>query len=356
LEEMNSYSFSGGIGINDNSTVATSDGNFAICGNNSDEITVLKINKEGKELWRNDFSIFNSDEISSIAESINGDIFLCGDTKRNSSNPKSKILIVKLNSIGDTIWSKTYGGENNDFGKNIISTSDGNILFSAKTESFGATSFGDIYLAKINTDGDTLWTNTYPDQDQEIPFHLLETQNNQYLITGTNQDSSSPREVYLLRVNENGEQLWDKKIGPATNKWGLCSIELSNGNLMTCGYSTDNGKSKLLVINTNNVGDINWEREYNHENISVRGESMVENEDNSITILGNLQDNVEMEFGAIILKINSSGDEISWNNLTNPTDANGSNILKEGSNCNFVTGLAQEFLFMSRIDNEGKVK
>jgi hypothetical protein len=168
---------------------------------------------------------------------------------------------VKTNSSSDTIWTKTYGGSDEDYGYQIINTSDGNILLCGISYSFPSQSFADIYLIKVNYNGDTLWSRTYPDQDQEVPFHLLETQNGEYLITGTNEDNSQYRELYLLKVSATGQQIWNKKIGPPAWKWGYSTIELANGDLLTCGQHTNSGYSQVLLVKTDNLGNVIWEQE-----------------------------------------------------------------------------------------------
>ena len=221
------FTFSGGIGTNDNSTIISSDNNLIICGNLNDNISIIKISKTGEEIWRSDFNAGNMSEAYSITQTTDNDLFVCGKTYRNYSDTRMDVLLIKLNSSGDTTWTKTYGGDESDYGMNIISTSDGNILLAGKTESFGAGSFGDIYLLKVNFNGDTLWTKSYSDQDQEVPFSLIETTDGEYLVTGTNEDDSNYRGLYLLKVNSNGEKLWDKTIGLGLWKWGFSTIELS---------------------------------------------------------------------------------------------------------------------------------
>lgn len=205
------YSYNGFIVTNDNSTLMSFDNSLIICGISGNYISILKISKTGEQIWQKDIDGENQSFASGITETSNHDLFICGQTSRNYSKSKDDILLIKTNMFGDTVWTKTYGGSESEYGINIISTSDGNLLISGTTDSFGAGSFGDIYLIKVNTNGDTLWTKSFSDQGQEVPFNLLETQNGEYLVTGTNEDNSNPRELYLLKVNQNGTQIWNKK-------------------------------------------------------------------------------------------------------------------------------------------------
>ncbi len=357
IENTPSYhTFDGGIGTYDNSTIITFDNNLIICGNVNNTVSIIKITKAGTLLWRRDFEAGNGSSASGITETTEHNLFICGNTYRNYSNTKYDILLIKTNSLGDTIWTKTYGGNENDYGTNIITTSDGNILISAKTTSFGADLYGDIYLIKVNTNGDTIWTRTYTDQDQEEPFHLMETINGEFLLTGTNEDIGNSREIYLLKVSADGTPLWNKKIGPADMKWGFSSIELSNGNLMICGLHTSNGYSQVLLLKTDNLGNVIWEKEYGENNLSENGNSIKQNSDGSFTITGSSYDVSSMQTDIILLKVDQSGNQLWLKKFGSSANDSGINLIKDINDDNIITGYYNGSIFMTKTDTNGIFK
>ncbi|KJS04172.1 MAG: hypothetical protein VR77_12425 [Flavobacteriales bacterium BRH_c54] len=355
LPQPNYFTFSGQIGTNDNSTIVSNDNNLIICGNTGYNISILKVSKTGTLLWRTDFNAGISSSASGIVE-ISGDIFICGKTSKNNSITKSDILLIRANSLGDTIWTKTYGGVDADYGANIVATSDGNILISGRTESFGAGSFGDIYLIKVNTSGDTLWTASYPDQDQEVPFHLMETQNGEYLVTGTNEDNSQYKELYLLKVGTTGQQLWNKKIDPPTWKWGFSTIELVNGDFLTCGRHTVNGYSQVLLVKTDNIGNVIWEKEFGLNNLSEDGNSIKQNSDGTYTITGTSFDILTSQTDIILLKIDQNGNLLWSKKFGSPSNDSGVNLIKDNNNDNIITGNYNGNIFFTKTDNNGVFK
>jgi hypothetical protein len=350
------YTFAGEIGNTDNSTLVTADNNLIICGNTGASLSIFKISKSGNQIWRNDFLAGSGSQASGIAQTTNQDIFICGRTSRTYASTKNDILLVKTNTTGDTIWTKIYGGIESEYGECIIATSDGNLLIAGKTESFGAGSFGDIYLVKVNTNGDTLWTKHYPDQDQEVSFHLMETITGEYLVTGTNEDNSNPRELYLLKVSANGVQLWNKKIGPATWKWGYSTIELSDGSLVTSGQHTENGYSQILIVKTDNLGNIIWEREFGENNISEQGNSIKQNLDGSFIITGMSFDVSSGQTEIILLKVDANGNQILFKKFGSASFDSGVNIIKDTNDDNIITGNYNGMIFMTKTDNNGVFK
>lgn len=347
------YSFSGDIGVNDNSTCFSNDGNLLICGNNGSDISVLKITKSGTQVWRKDFNAGVESEASSITE-LNGNIFICGKTARNYASGQYDVLLIKINASGDTIWSKTYGSTDDDYGNNIIRTSDGNILISARTESFGAGTFGDIYLIKTDQDGNVIWEASYDDPDQESGFHLMETQNGEYLVTGTNENpGGSGRELYLLKVSSSGQQLWSKSIGPIW-KWGFSAVETASGDLVICGQQyIPWSVTQVMLIKTDSQGNLIWEKEYGDNTSSEKGYSVKQNPDGTFTICGSYSSQGGEKI--LLLKVDESGNQM-WIKKSN--DANGGyalNILKDG-NDNILTGNRNGGIFMVKTDGDGNYR
>jgi hypothetical protein len=350
------FTFNGQIGTNDNSTLISSDSNLIICGNSGGNLSILKITKAGAQVWRKDFGAGNGSFASGIVASSSNELFICGNTYRNYSTKRNDVLLIKTTSYGDTIWTKTYGGIESEYGTNIIATSDGNLLISGKTESFGAGTFGDLYLIKVNTNGDTLWTRSYPDQGQEVPFHLMETQNGEYLVTGTNEENSNPRELYLLKVSKGGGQIWNKKIGPATWKWGYSTIELSNGDLLTCGEHTTSGYSQVLLVKTDNLGNVIWEKEFGDNHLSEQGNSIKQNADGTFIITGSSYDATSGQTGIILLKVDQSGNQLWLKKFGSSSSGSGVNLIKDINDDNIITGNYNGSIFMTKTDNNGVYK
>jgi len=358
------FTFDGSTLKNDNSTIVSSDNNLIIGGNANYDYnwSLIKTTKLGKELWRKVLPVYDRWQTGcALVEVENGNLFVCGDTHINYANSGVDIFIVKTNPNGDTLWTKIYGSQDFDYCQNIIETSDGNILISGGTGGTDSIPPGDIYLLKLETNGDTLWTKSYEDQGQQGAHHLLETKNGEYLITGTNQDNDNPNELYLLKVDANGAKLWGKKIGPATGKYGHSTIELSNNNLVICGRHNGGvgGNSQVLIVETDNMGNLIWEQEFGNDSISERGNSIKQNLDGSYTITGTSYEKTAM-FGEdiILLKIDQTGNQVWFKKFGSPKTDRGRNLIKDTNDDNLITG---DFgwagpIFLTRTDKDGNFK
>lgn len=346
----NYHSFTGDMGTNDNSTCYSNDGNLLICGNNRSDLSILKITKWGSQIWQKNFNAGIQSEASSIIE-LNGEIFLCGKTGKNYSSSNYDVLLVKTNASGDTIWTKTYGSTDEDYGQHIIRTSDGNILMSAITYGFGAGSFCDIYLIKVDTDGNVLWETSYANPDQEWAFHLMETQNGEYLVTGTEEDpGDSGRSLLLLKVSASGQQLWSKKIGPIW-KWGFSAIETASGDLVICGQQyVPWSVTQVMLVKTDHLGNVIWEKEYGEDTKSEKSYSVKQNPDGTFTICGSVSTGNGEKI--ILIKADDNGNQLWFKKFNDYNGGIALNLLKDG-NDNILTGNRNGGMFLTRTDGDG---
>jgi hypothetical protein len=85
--------------------------------------------------------------------------------------------------VPDTVWTRTYGGANHDWGASCQQTADSGYIISGGTRSFGA---GDVdaYLVKTDASGDTLWTRTYGGANLDFCGSVQETVDGGYIVAG----------------------------------------------------------------------------------------------------------------------------------------------------------------------------
>lgn len=336
--------FEGEIGANDNSTIPSNDNDLLICGNTPNGICILKISKTGAQIWRNDILSGNHWMVSGITQSSTNDIFISG-----IDYAKSDILLVKTNSSGDTLWTKTYGGSEVDYGDYIVSLSDGSILISGRTcktiSSCGA------FLMKLNTNGDTLWTRTFIEENQIDPYHILQTQNGEILITGMAIASPSARKFSLLKVSSEGTLLWQKTLESTSEQWGRSTVELANGDLITCGGAADTGYNQILIIKTDGQGNVLWEKEYGETYLSEIGNAIQVNTDGSFVLTGGSMEAHSGQREVLILKVDQNGEQIVRNGFGHTLIDYGQNILKDDNDDNLITGEYNGKIFITRTDN-----
>ena len=128
----------------------------------------------------------------------------------DSSAFETKIWLVKIDEWGDTIWTKTYGGSDDDLAFSICTTTDGGCAVAGETNSYGAGG-SDMYVLRINSDGDTLWTRTFGGPQNDIGNSIIQTSDGGFVITGS-YGILSGSYLYLVKIDPTGIVEWKSKV------------------------------------------------------------------------------------------------------------------------------------------------
>lgn len=363
--------FPGMIGANNSSTVFTNDGNIGVLGTtHSGSILLLKLSLTGNELFRKEITLedtsgYGAPTVSSLVQTSDNGYLLCGtayvhSTYMGSSISSSDLFILKLNSAGNIMWSKTFGGNQEDYGNFIIRTHDGNYVACGTSYSFTAEPYNDIYLVKINQNGDLLWATSYAKHEQQTPFNLLETKNGNYVITGTDEPTGDGRIVYLLGVDAIGNKQWDNSIGPVNMshwKWGYCSAECSNGDLMVCGMAD----AKTLLARTNATGNMLWEKTFLVDSYYSSGLSIKFAYDNTCFITGGSSVVINQSARCFLLRTDADGNQLFLKQFPGNVSTSGANLLLTNSHDVIITGYQYpdyntSSIFFTRTDMNGNYK
>jgi hypothetical protein len=112
---------------------------------------LVKLDSSGNVVWTKTIGGSSRDEAYSIVQSSDGGYVVAGYT-RSFGAGEDDFYVVKLDSSGNVVWTKTIGGSSYDYAYSITQTSDGGYIVAGRTESFGA-GYWDIYVVKIDGSG-----------------------------------------------------------------------------------------------------------------------------------------------------------------------------------------------------------
>ena len=110
-------------------------------------------------------------------------------------------------------FCKAIGGKKLEAGVSLIQTSDGGYAITGLTKSFSAGGH-DVYVVKLDASGNLQWTKTIGGPESEEGNSLIQTSDGGYAITGfTKSFGTGELDVYLVKLNANGNLQWTKTIG-----------------------------------------------------------------------------------------------------------------------------------------------
>jgi len=225
---------------------------------------VVKTDAEGDTLWTKVFGNGGGDDAaSSVVITQNGNFVIVGETASYSQDGLDA-WILKLDSNGDTIWTKTFSGNNADIAKSVIIDKKGRYIVAGHTK--GATGIWDALLLKYDADGNLLWDRTYGGTNLEKMNDLCQTEDGNYLLTGyTTSFGVDSEDLYLIKADENGDTVWTKTYGGPADQNGHGIDMLPDGGAIVAGWTgTFLSASDIWLLRVDADGDTLWTKTYHY--------------------------------------------------------------------------------------------
>jgi gliding motility-associated-like protein len=193
---------------------------------------VIKTDGNGNPVWDKRYGGFAQDRLWKIRELPDGGFIIAGESKSGIGNDHSDLSrggvdwwIIRTDPSGNIIWEKTYGGAGNDFIRAILPLPQGGYLL-------GGYSFSDAGNEK-------------------------------------SENSRGNEDFWVMRIDGNGNKIWDKTIGGAGGDQ-LFDMEMANGGFLLAGYSTSNisgekteasfGANDMWIVKIDGNGNIRWQK------------------------------------------------------------------------------------------------
>ncbi len=183
-------------------------------GDGNTDYWVVKISGDGKKQWDRTLGGFNGQTPNCAILTADGGYLIGGNSSSSISGDKTELLqgytdfwIVKLNSNGQKEWDKTFGGESSESLRSIVATSDGGYLLaglsmskisgqkSEMPKSYPSLQKGqntmDYWLVKIDGDGQKLWDKTIGGNDRDELARMIPTKEGNFMLIGTSRSGIS---------------------------------------------------------------------------------------------------------------------------------------------------------------------
>jgi len=215
----------------------------------------------GQQSWIRTYGGSEWDFGHSVQITADSGYIITGRTMSYGSGGED-LYLIRIDPSGDTLWTKTYGGTDSDGGCCIEKTTDGGYIIAGRTWSFGAGG-GDVWLLKTDSLGDTLWTKTYGGGNEDWGYSVQQTEDGGYIIVGYKMFSPGEGDVYLIKTDSSGNEQWSNTYGGSNYDEARSVCQTPDGGYIICGtdnYNTSN--SDLYVIKTDSLGNELWSRTY----------------------------------------------------------------------------------------------
>lgn len=320
------------------------------------------------------------EKIGGVVKTSDGGMIVVGHTNSsdgdiNKQNDQIDIWIIKIDSQGNKVWSKTIGGSKNDYGTSIIATNDGNFIISGYTESSDGivtSNFGlhDFLVVKINSSGDVIWSKSYGFSGHDHAHKIIQTNDGGYFVVGFSEYSGiegsggtqnngeghdighkgvlhGSGEFIGVKIDSQGEFMWYRYFGGTQNDRVNDVVEANDGGFLMVGFSessdfdiNDNkGSYDFWVVKLQSNGSLAWKHNYGGSGID-QAFGVVKTNNNSYLIVGRTNsDDKDISlplggFDAWVIHIDDHG-HLIWNKSFGGSEFDSAEQIRMLSNGNF---------------------
>ena len=236
------------------------------------DVWILKTDINGDTLWTRTYGGSENEYCTSIQQTPDMGYIMVGTMNSEYCYPKYEIneeyepdtsmaWLIKTGPDGDILWTKTY--LERSYGNCVTQTSDGGYIIVGWIFPDEQDIQSDVLLIKTDSSGDTVWTKIIGEEDYDAGFCVRQTADG-YVIVGQTKPKGSPYDALLIKTDLSGEVLWIKKFGGERSD-ACFSVEASHDGFFITGTTNGNWwvhTGDMWVFETDSNGNLLWEKIY----------------------------------------------------------------------------------------------
>jgi len=329
----------------------TSDGGYIVSGYGgsysygSYDFYIYKLNSSGIKVWFKHYGGTGTDSAHSIQQTSDGGYIVAGETNSYTYG-NNDIAIYKLNSSGNKVWFKHYGGANADSAYSIQQTSDGGYILAGTTNSYTYGEF-DIAIYKLDSSGNKVWFKHYGGAEHEYCYSIQQTSDGGYITAGTTDSYTyGDKDFAIYRLNSSGNKVWFKHYGGALAEVGRSIQQTSDGGYIVVGdtYSYTYGENDFAIYRLNSRGNKIWFKHYGGTDNDF-GRSIQQTSDGGFITAGHTATYTHGGVDIGIYKLNSSGNKTWFKHYGGSEDDHGRFIQQTSDGGYVVAGYTQSYTY-----------
>ncbi|GEM_PF-4759393 len=227
-----------------------------------EDVWLVKMDEDGNEVWAKHMGGYDFDEGNDVKQTSDGYIVVGYTQSFTSEN--ADVYVVKTDAAGSVSWWRTFGGDDDDVAKSVCVADNGDFVIAGYTKSFGA-GLSDFWVIRLNTYGDTIWTKTFGGAATDQAFSIKETSDNGFIVAGfTESFGNGSADIWLIKINGNGDAEWSSFAGTEETEVGYSVVQAPDGGYAVAGKQIPLGSSfaNCYLAKFNGDGELLWTRNY----------------------------------------------------------------------------------------------
>ena len=269
------------------------------------DVLLLKIDQEGKLIWSKTYGVEGVEEAGrSISVGLNGGFIIAGEASDLTTQDEN-FFVLKIDREGNEVWQKSFGTPKDDQGRSIATLNDQYVLagISENPESFD----NDIILYGLDTDGNELWRTELKSDENEEVFKVIACQRNTFAITGF---LTNNNDALIAKYNERGQQLWLNSFDEhGLADQGRSIIELKDGSIVMAGITEESSLNvDFYLVGVSADGEELWRNTTGNRLSTDFSAGITKTVDNGYVFTGRTSQFLDFFDDIVLIKTDNKGD------------------------------------------------
>lgn len=277
-----------------------------------------------------------------------GVLFITGGTD-------PELFLIKTDVGGNLQWSQTYGGATPfDCGYCVQETSDGGYIITGVYHGYG------LWLIKTDGNGNQQWNKVFTSLSFDSSYCVQQTADGGYVIVGGFTYAPGPPDVWVIKTDSFGNQIWDKKIGGGNSEYGHCIRQTMDGGYIVVGYTSSfgAGQEDVYLVKLDGSGNPVWSQTFGGVN-DDRGNSVRQTTDGGYIIAGNTKSSGAGQSDVYLIKTDSGGNPVWSQTFGGGNDDEGKSVRQTSDTGFIIAGTTNSYgsgnsdIYLIKTDSTG---
>lgn len=266
------------------SVVQTTDGGYAVSGFGNSfgpgiaGPFIVKLTSVGNIEWTRVLFDGFLDGAYSIIQTIDGGYSVV--ISPGEGGGTFRMIIVKLNNMGELQWSKKIEGES--YARSIKQTTDRGYVVTGATRSFGAGDF-DMFVVKLDSNGTLQWAKTIGGTNDDIALSIIHTVDGGYAVAGRTGSFGNADKMYIVKLDNSGLLQWTKVLSVNLDR-AYSIVQTIDGGYVVAGYT--GGGEGMLIVKLSANGSLQWSRVVNSGSVQTYAYTIIQTSDEGYVAAG----------------------------------------------------------------------
>ena len=224
--------------------------------NDSQDAFVKKLDNNGNIIWEQEYDITVNDYALEVIELNDGDFVIGGSAAVDFTATTASLMKISANG-GGLSWYNTYPSLGDQVFGGLKATDDGGFVIAGFNNDVNNL-YHDYYLLKTDSDGNEMWSKSYGRSRNDNLFELLSASDGGFYLAGSTQKTDDTNDAYLVKTDSLGNSLTNELSGNLFNDENFdCLIDANEDGMGQWLITAENAEAQYLTI-TDSLGNYSF--------------------------------------------------------------------------------------------------